>query len=268
MNSTVLIILILIAVTWLASTVGSALVVFFKRENNQMSSTILGFAAGVMLVAAFWHLLHPAFDIAEQHTPFEPVVVVTGGFLLGCFIILLLDMCLNRVKKRREHTNGGQGLRFKQSFMLVGSISLHKLPEGFAVGVLLGALCDCHMDEQLLALLPVLVALALHNLPEAAAVSISFRKEGLSRTKSFFTGQVPGVSELLSGIAGFLVVTNIAGVMPYAMSFAAGAMVWVVVHEIIPECQKNRGKNPYLATIGIVVGLALMIAMDALFCIK
>jgi len=253
--------LILLGATWVATTIGAALVVFFKKGDGQMSHIMLGFAAGVMIVAAFWQLLQPAIEIAEERFAINAIFPVLGGFLAGCLTILLLDMFLARLKDKRE-ASGKQSFKFKKSFMMVSAISIHNLPEGFAVGVLIGTLGSNFQIEHLMALLPVIIAIALHNLPEGTVVSVSFQSEGLSKMKSFFLGQVAGLAEFIAGVVGFIVVVNMDGVLPYALAFAAGAMIWVAVHELIPECQKNKEKHPYYATIGIIVGVAIMLVLS------
>ncbi|MDR2183730.1 MAG: ZIP family metal transporter [Clostridiales bacterium] len=261
MDHILFIFLILLGATWIATTIGAALVMFFKRSDSQMSHIMLGFAAGVMIVAAFWQLLQPAIEIAEERFGGNAIFPVLGGFLVGCLTILLLDMFLAHRKKIRD-AKGEQGFRFKKSFMMVSAISIHNLPEGFAVGVLIGTLGSNFQTEQLMALLPVIIAIALHNLPEGTVVSVSFRNEGLSKFKSFFLGQVAGLTEFIASVAGFLVVVSLDGILPYALAFAAGAMIWVAVHELIPECQKNKERHPYYATIGIIVGIAIMLALS------
>ena len=150
---------------------------------------------------------------------------------------------------------------YKQSSILAGAISIHNLPEGFAIGVLLGALPADFRPEELALIIPIILAIGLHNIPEGTAVAISFRREGASKTSAFFLGQIAGLAELLAGILGFFIVTRFDAIMPAALSFAAGAMVWVAVHELIPECQKNKEHHPYLATIGIIIGVALMLIL-------
>lgn len=261
MSHILLLFLILLGATWAATTIGAALVVFFKRGDGQMSHIMLGFAAGVMIVAVFMQLLVPAIEIAEEYFVIHAIFPVLGGFLAGCLTILFLDIFLAHLKKRRE-AEGLQGFRFKKSSMMVSAISIHNLPEGFAVGVLIGTLGYNFQIEQLMSILPVVTAIALHNLPEGTVVSVSFQSEGLSKMKSFFMGQIAGLTEFIAGVLGFLVVINMDRILPYVLAFSAGSMIWVAVHELIPECQKNKEKHPYYATIGIIAGVAVMLVLS------
>jgi len=256
MNYTLLIFLILLATTVGTTGIGAGLVAFFKKGNSQISRIILGFAAGIMLVASFLELLEPAIEIAEEYSTTPAWLVVTGGFLLGCFLILILDLIIGRIKNRNGNVS------HKQSLMLATAISLHNIPEGFAIGVLLGALGNYFQMQELWAVIPILVAIGLHNLPEGTVVSVSFMKSGMSKMKSFLLGQVAGLVQFIFGIIGYFVVINVHSILPYAMSFAAGAMIWVAAHELIPESQENKKKHPYLATIGIIIGIAFMLILD------
>ena len=265
MNNMATLVLLLLATTWIAALIGAIMVVFFKKENKRFSSITLGFAAGIMLVAAFWHMMQESVYLAETYSHIPPAIVAVGGFLAGCLLILVLDKILNRIKRKREEV-GGQTLRFKRSFMLAGSITLHKLPEGFAVGVLLGSLGSGFTTEALLLVVPVLLAIGLHNVPEGAVMAAAFKNEGMTRGKSFLFGQTAGFIEFLVGIAGFVLVFNVNEVLPYALAFAAGAMVWVAVHELIPEAQKTREKHPYTATAAIIAGIAVMLLLEIWLC--
>ena len=260
MNNIILIFAISALALWAFSAFGSALVVFFKKDNFRLQYATVGFAAGVMIVVAFWHLLFPAVKLAEHNSNLPAAIPSVGGFLIGCLAVFLLDKLIAYAKAKR----GREGdTRFKQSFMMMGVISVHKLPEGFAVGVLVGALGNYFQIEQVIALIPVIVAIGLHNLPEGTVVSVSFMKEGLSKPKSFFMGQLAGIIQVLAAVAGFALVINIEQIMPYALAIGAGAMLWVAVHELIPEALKIRDKYPYYATLGIFAGILLMLIFEA-----
>ena len=148
--------------------------------------------------------------------------------------------------------------------MLILSITLHNIPEGLAVGVAFGALQEGYTTENLMGAISVAVGIGLQNFPEGAAVSIPLRREGYSRRKSFFFGQASGMVEPIAGIIGALLVVHVETILPYALSFAAGAMILVVVHELIPECQKNKEAQPYFATMGIILGFAVMMLLDVM----
>ncbi|MCL2377208.1 MAG: ZIP family metal transporter [Defluviitaleaceae bacterium] len=261
MNNIVIVFVIYALILWAFAAVGSALVVFFKKENFRLQYATIGFAAGVMIVVAFLHLLLPAVGSAEIHSNLPAMIPVVGGFLAGCLAIILLDRLIARVK-RRSSTQTESIPKYKQSFMMMGVISVHKLPEGLAVGILVGALGQHFQTEQALALIPVIVAIGLHNLPEGTIVSVSFMKEGLSKPKSFFMGQLAGLVQVLAAAAGFILVLNVDQIMPYALAIGAGAMIWVAVHELIPEALKIRDKHPYYATIGIFAGILLMVIFE------
>jgi len=186
-------------------------------------------------------------------------LVVPGAFGLGFLVTFLLDRYIGRVKGGRAHT--GKPSMYKQGIILFGALSVHNIPEGLALGILLGAIGQFRIDE-LWAVIPLVIAVALHKVPEGAAISVTFQKDGMSKFRSFLVGQASGFFGFIAGVMGFVIAININAALPYAMAFAGGAMVWVVVHELIPESNKNRDKKPYLATIGLFVGILLMLIVD------
>jgi len=260
MNNIVLIFILLATGTWFAAAFGAALVAFVKRDNGAFSYLILGLAAGVILMVSFTELLHPAIHIAEASSSLPVWAVVPGAFALGFLAALFLDMYINRLRTKRETL--GKTSMYKQGLMLFGALSVHNMPEGLALGVLLGALRRPFFMVNLWAVLPLVIAVALHKLPEGAAISVAFCKEGMSKPKSFLLGQASGFLGFIAGIVGFIVAVNIDAILPYAMAFAGGAMVWVAVHELIPESKKNNERWRYLATIGICLGVLMMLFVD------
>lgn len=245
--------------TWLLTALGAATVVLFKKPPMQGLKTMLGFAAGVMIAASFWSLLLPATQRAEANSSFPAHWVVTLGFLLGGLFMWCADKL---VAYARGSAAGSR--RTQRIWMLILSITLHNIPEGLAVGVAFGALKNGCSPEGLMGAVSVAVGIGLQNFPEGAAVSIPLRREGYSRKRSFFLGQASGMVEPLAGVLGAVLVVYVEAILPWALAFAAGAMILVAVHELIPECQLEREKQPYLATMGILLGFAAMTLLDVM----
>ena len=251
--------------TWFITALGAGTVVFFKKPSPKLLNIMLGFASGVMIAASFWSLLEPAIARAEVQSNTPPYLVVTAGFLCGASFIWLSDKIVtfasNNVKNSEfEYTN-----TFRRILLLVFSITIHNIPEGLAVGVAFGALSSGKNNyECLMGAISIAIGIGLQNFPEGAAVSIPLRREGFSRFKSFMYGQASGIVEPIAGVIGAALVVFIEAILPFALSFAAGAMILVAVHELIPECQKNQTDNPYTATMGIVSGFAVMMLLDVM----
>ena len=262
MNYYVIAALIATLGTWFLTALGAATVVFIKTPDKNLMNVMLGFASGVMIAASFWSLLQPAVERAYAAGGFPPYLVVTSGFLFGAAFMWATDRAVSRAKESKFRSAAGNG---KRTFMLVLSITLHNIPEGLAVGVAFGALArgSC-TPESFTGAVTVARGIGLQNFPEGAAVSVPLRRDGRSRLKSFMIGQASGIVEPVSGVAGALLVTEVEAALPFILSLAAGAMILVAVHELIPECQKNQSKNPYLATTGIVAGFALMMLLDVM----
>lgn len=250
--------------TWLVTALGAATVVFFKSPNPKGLNIMLGFAAGVMIAASFWSLLQPAIQRAEAISSLPAYLVATAGFLLGALFMWASDKAVTLAEKRAGSTQGKANERLHRIIMLVVSITLHNIPEGLAVGVAFGALQDGYTAEKLMGAVSVAVGIGLQNFPEGAAVSVPLRAEGYSRKKSFLLGQASGMVEPIAGVLGALLVVHVEAILPYALSFAAGAMILVAVHELIPECQRNQKAQPYFATMGIVLGFSTMMLLDVM----
>jgi len=259
MNEIFLVFLALAIGTWFASAIGAALVAFVKKRNATLTNLILGFTAGVILMVSFVELLHPAIHRAEEISLLPAWVVVPGAFAIGFLAALLLDMHIARIKAKKE---GKGSYKYKQGVMLLGALSVHSIPEGLALGILLGALGRQFDMAGFLAVMPIIIAVGLHKLPEGTAVAVAFQKDGMSKLKSFLLGQASGFFGFLTGILGFVVAINVDAILPYAMAFAGGAMIWVAIHELIPESGKSRAQRPYLATIGVFLGVLLMLFVD------
>ncbi len=264
MNNTILMALLATVCTWLLTALGAATVVFFKKPSPRAMNLMLGFASGVMIAASFWSLLQPAIERAEASEGLPAYLVVTMGFLMGAIFMWGSDKIVSRATSRADSTAGRPGERLNRIIMLVLSITLHNIPEGLAVGVAFGALQKGFTAETLMGAVTIALGIGLQNFPEGAAVSLPLRREGCSRRKSFLLGQASGIVEPIAGVLGALLVVYVEAILPYALSFAAGAMILVAVHELIPECQRNQCREPYTATVGIVSGFAIMMLLDVM----
>lgn len=246
--------------TWAMTSLGAAMVFFFKSINKKVLNAMLGFAAGVMIAASFWSLLNPAIKMAEEagQIPWVPAVI---GFLLGGAFLLLIDNILPHLHLGLP-TEKAEGIKtsWQRSVLLVSSITLHNIPEGLAVGVAFGALYLNPNIGVLTGAIALAFGIGLQNFPEGAAISIPLRREGLSRLKAFNYGQFSGIVEPIAGVFGALLVLKITALLPYALSFAAGAMIFVVVEELIPESQ--HGNETDWSTIGAMLGFATMMLLD------
>jgi len=246
--------------TWLITALGSSMVFFFKTINKKILNSMLGFAAGVMIAASFWSLLKPAIEMAEENgsTPWMPALI---GFLSGGVFLFAVDKVLPHLHLGLS-TEKAEGIKtsWQRSILLVLAITLHNVPEGLAVGVAFGALANNPDTGMLAGAVALALGIGLQNFPEGAAVSIPLRREGLSRLKAFNYGQLSGIVEPMAGVAGAFLVLTITPLLPYALSFAAGAMIFVVVEELIPESQ--TGNETDLSTIGAMLGFATMMWLD------
>lgn len=264
MNTTVLLALLATLGTWAVTALGAATVAFFKSPNPRILNLMLGFAAGVMIAASFWSLLQPAIERAEQSEGLPAFFVATAGFLCGALFMWGSDKIVSLAQTKVSSASGRPSERLNRIIMLVLSITLHNIPEGLAVGVAFGGLAAGRSTEELMGAVTIAVGIGLQNFPEGAAVSLPLRREGYSRKRSFFIGQASGMVEPIAGALGALLVVSVEALLPYALSFAAGAMILVAVHELIPECQKNQSAQPYFATMGIVTGFAVMMLLDVM----
>ena len=265
MNHFVIMALIATLGTWFVTALGAATVVFFKSPNPKALNIMLGFASGVMIAASFWSLLQPAIERAEAASGPPAYLVATTGFLFGALFMWISDKVVSFTRRKTDSTDGKANDRLHRIIMLILSITLHNIPEGLAVGVAFGALQNGgYSPENLMGAISVAVGIGLQNFPEGAAVSVPLRREGYSRKKCFLFGQASGMVEPIAGVLGAVLVVYVEAILPYALSFAAGAMILVAVHELIPECQQNQRTQPYLATMGIVLGFATMMLLDVM----
>ena len=246
--------------TWFVTALGAGLVFFFKTINRKVLDAMLGFAAGVMIAASYWSLLAPAIEMAEESN-LPAWVPATTGFLLGGLFLWIADKILPHLHLGFPMAEA-EGLKtsWQRSVLLVLAITLHNIPEGLAVGVAFGALASDIPSATLAGAMALAIGIGIQNFPEGAAVSVPLRREGVSRLKSFWYGQLSGVVEPVAGVIGAAAVIFIKPILPYALAFAAGAMIYVVVEELIPESQLE--KNTDVATMGAMVGFAVMMTLD------
>ena len=265
MDNLILMALIATLGTWFVTALGAATVVFFSSPNPKSLNIMLGFASGVMIAASFWSLLQPAIERAGVMSGLPAYIVATSGFLCGALFLWCSDKVVSLARRKADSAEGQPNERLRRIIMLVLSITLHNIPEGLAVGVAFGALRDTAGDSaEIMGAVSVAVGIGLQNFPEGAAVSVPLRREGYSRKKSFLLGQASGMVEPVAGVIGAVLVSHTEAILPYALSFAAGAMILVAVHELIPECQQNQKAQPYSATMGIVLGFATMMLLDVM----
>lgn len=248
--------------TWAMTAAGAALVFFFKTINRKILDGMLGFASGVMIAASFWSLLAPAIEMAEIDSSLPAWLPAVIGFLLGGVFLWGVDKLLPHLHLGFE-TSEAEGLHtsWRRSVLLVLAITLHNIPEGLAVGVAFGAMGAGLPSASLAGAIALAVGIGIQNFPEGAAVSVPLRREGLSRFKSFLYGQASGIVEPIAAVLGALAVIVIRPILPYALAFAAGAMIYVVAEELIPESQAQR-KDTHIATLGVMVGFAAMMLLD------
>jgi len=248
--------------TWSVTALGAAAVFLFKNMSRRLLDAMLGFAAGIMIAASFWSLLAPSIEMSKGRglACWVPPAV---GFILGGVFLRLCDMLLphlhlNLPVSRAEGIKTG----WQKTILLVLAITLHNIPEGLAVGVAFGAVAAEleHSSYTLSSAVALTIGIGLQNFPEGLAVSVLLRREGMSRWKSFWYGQLSGVVEPIAGVIGAATVVYASAILPYALSFAAGAMIFVVVEEAIPESQ--QGGNSDIATLGTMAGFTVMMILD------
>ncbi len=265
MENLILISLIATLGTWFINSLGSATVLFFKSPGEKTMNIMLGFASGVMIAASFWSLLEPSIELAETNSALPPCFVATSGFLFGAVFMWLSDKVVSLSRRRLLISKGSRNEKLNRVIMLVLSITFHNIPEGLAIGVAFGSLQNTNFSlENLMCAITIAVGIGIQNFPEGAAVSLPLRREGFSRIKSFCLGCASGAVEPIAGIVGAVAVVYIKSILPYALAFAAGCMILVAVHELIPECQQSKDTHPYFATMGIVSGFAFMMLLDVM----
>ncbi len=234
-----------------------------KNLSRKLLDAMLGFAAGIMLSASFWSLLAPAIEISEAMN-LPCWLPATIGFIIGGLLLSFVDRILPHLHINFP-TNEAEGIKtsWRRSTLLILAITLHNIPEGLAVGVAFGAAAVSNSTAALSSAVALAIGLGIQNLPEGLAVAMPLRREGMSRAKSFWYGQLSGIVEPIAGVLGAWVVFIAEPILPYALGFAAGAMIFVVVEEVIPESQ--RGGNTDLATWSALSGFIIMMILDISF---
>ncbi|NQT59297.1 MAG: ZIP family metal transporter [Bacteroidetes bacterium] len=246
--------------TWFVTALGAGLVFFFKKINQKVLDTMMGFAAGVMIAASFWSLLAPAIEMSEEvgGIPWVPAIV---GFLLGGLFLFAVDKLLPHLHPGFQ-VNEAEGIKtsWQRSVLLVLAITIHNIPEGLAVGVAFGAAAAGYPSATVAGAVALAIGIGIQNFPEGTAVSVPLRREGMKRRKAFWFGQLSGMVEPISGVLGALAVIFIRPLLPYALAFAAGAMIYVVVEELVPESHSEQ--HTHFATWGAMIGFAVMMTLD------
>ncbi|MBR1386128.1 MAG: ZIP family metal transporter [Bacilli bacterium] len=240
--------------TWLITLLGASLVFFFKNINKNIMDGMLGFAAGIMISASFFSLLSPAIEMAKN-LKINIWLTTSIGFITGGLLLFIGDKIFEKKYENKKEKNS-----LKRIIMLILSITLHNIPEGLAVGVAFGSI-SYNLDGATIGSACILAfGIALQNFPEGTAVSVPLRREGLSRNKSFFWGQLSGIVEPIAGVLGALMVIKIRLILPFILSFAAGAMIYVVIQELIPASQSNERKD--LMALFSLLGFVTMMILD------
>lgn len=244
--------------TWSITALGASLVFLFKKINKNVLDSMLGFAAGVMISASFFSLISPSIEMAKT-LKMVPWIITSFGFLCGGILLYIGDKIFdffdNKYSKSKK-----KNIKLKRCLMLIFSITLHNIPEGLAVGVAFGSIIYDLNGATLGAACLLALGIGIQNFPEGTAVSVPLRREGLSRKKAFFFGQLSGIVEPISGVIGALLVFKIRYLLPFLLSFAAGAMIYVVVQELIPESQTNNKKD--LMALFTLIGFSIMMILD------
>lgn len=246
--------------TWFVTALGAGVVLFAKNVNRKLLDGMLGFAGGVMIAASYWSLLEPAIEMSEEMgIPkwFPPA----AGFLAGAVFLRVIDRILPHLHLGFPMSDA-EGIKtsWRRTTLLTLAVTLHNIPEGLAVGVAFGAVAAGLPSATFAGAVALAIGIGIQNFPEGVAVSMPLRREGLSRLKSFWYGQLSGMVEPIAGVIGAAAVMFSRPVLPYALSFAAGAMIFVVVEELIPESQREG--NTDLATMGAIAGFIVMMVLD------
>lgn len=246
--------------TWGLTALGAAGVLFHNKKTFSNMDGMLGFAAGVMIAASFWSLLAPALEMAEGRS-LPPWVPVSLGFLTGGGVLWGIDKILPHLHiGAADDEVEGISTSWRRTTLLILAITLHNIPEGLAVGVAFGAIAADIPSADLQGAIALAIGIGIQNFPEGLAISMPLRREGMSRGKSFWYGQLSGIVEPIAAVAGAIIVGVSTTILPFALAFAAGAMIFVVVEELIPESQ--RAGDTDRATIGAMLGFTVMMILD------
>lgn len=252
-------ILTVISIPFLGTMLGSAMVFFMKNKmNNKIEKLLLGFASGVMIAASIWSLINPSIDMAEEQGKLA-WFPATVGFLLGVVFLLVLDSVIPHLHLKSEKPEGIKS-KIKRETMLVLAVTLHNIPEGMAVGVVFAGGLIGNIAVSMAGAIALAIGIAIQNFPEGAIISMPLKAEGMSKGKAFLYGTLSGIVEPIAAVITILLASLIVPVLPYLLSFAAGAMIYVVVEELIPESQAGEHSN--IGTIGVAIGFVIMMILD------
>ena len=241
----------------LGTTLGCTMVFFLKNKiNEKLEKILLGFASGVMIAASIWSLLQPAIETFDKGD-FKKWLVPAIGFIIGMAFLFLLDMITPHVHNGDEE-EGPKGHKLSKEFKMTLAVTIHNIPEGLAFGVVIAGAMNGQINEH--AMLALAIGIAIQNFPEGAIISMPLKEEGFSKGKAFLYGFISGVVEPIASLLTIAVTAFVSVILPYTLAFAAGAMIYVVVEELIPEA--NKGKHSNLATIGLAVGFVVMMILD------
>ena len=240
-------------IPFLGTSLGSAMVFFMKNNiKASVQKVLLGFAAGVMIAASIWSLINPAIEMAEEQGQIS-WVPASIGFLLGIVFLLILDSIIPHIHLDKEKPEGIKS-KLKNTTMLVLAVTLHNIPEGMAVGVVFAGVLAGNTG------IALSIGIAIQNFPEGAIISMPLKSEGVSKLKAFSYGTLSGIVEPIAAMVTILITSMIVPILPYILSFAAGAMIYVVVEELIPESQEGEHSN--IGTIGVAIGFIIMMILD------
>jgi ZIP family zinc transporter len=247
--------------TWLVTAAGASLVFFFKTMNRSVLDPMLGFTGGVMVAASFWSLLNPAIEMSERLYPRMPWMPAAVGFFVGAMFLYCLDKFTPHlhINFGVEETEGRKN-QLHRTTLLVLAITLHNIPEGLAVGVLFGAAAQGMPEASIAGAVALAVGIGIQNFPEGIAVAMPLRRHGVSRFKSFWFGQLSAIVEPFAGVVGAVAVIYMQPLLPFALAFAAGAMIYVVVEEVIPETQRDKYTDR--SVLGFIGGFLVMMILD------
>lgn len=241
--------------TFLITVFGSSIVFLFKKVNKSIMDAMLGLSAGVMIAASFWSLLSPSIEMANNLNMISWLIALIG-FISGGLLLFIGDKLVDLFNKKRNIKSKS----FKRSLMLIFSITLHNIPEGLAVGVAFGSIFYSLEGATISSACLLALGIGIQNFPEGTAISVPLRREGFSRTKAFIIGSLSAIVEPISCVIGALLVTKIKYLLPFLLAFAAGAMIYVVVEELIPESQTNKKKD--LMALFTIIGFSIMMVLD------
>lgn len=246
-----------ILIPFIGTSIGALMVFFMKNKlSKKVEKLLLGFASGVMIAASVWSLIIPSIEMAESQNviPWVPAVV---GFVLGILFLLAIDLTVPHLEQGKPK---GLKSKLKNSTMLVLAVTLHNIPEGMAVGVVFAGVLSGTSDVTLASAFALAIGIAIQNFPEGAIISMPLKSEGMPKSKAFMYGVLSGIVEPIAAFITLLLTSMVVPILPYLLSFAAGAMIYVVVDELIPESQKGELSN--LGTIGVTVGFLIMMVLD------